>query len=108
MPEFKTGFGVSQPIIGIFDPIVDENNEIRKYKERNKIQTVITDEPTGKILSYTYKVICSECGKIYDYKASSDEELEIILRKEGWRSSLNLEKAYCPFCITKTIKQELK
>jgi hypothetical protein len=107
MPEFKSSFGISQPIIGIFDPVIDENNEIKEYKERKNIETVITNEPVGKIQSCVYKVICNECNKIYEYKAANDAELEIILRDKGWRSSLDLSQAYCPKCIEKQIKKDL-
>jgi hypothetical protein len=107
MPDFKTGFGISQPIIGIFDPVIDENNDIKEYKERKHVETVITDEPIGKIETCTYSVFCSECRKMYNYKAANDADLENFLRDKGWRTSLDLSQAYCPACIEKQIKEDL-
>lgn len=107
MPELRSGMSISQPTIGIFDPVIDENNEIKEYKERKGVDTVITDEPLGKVVSNTYRVLCNECNKLYEYKCANDAELELMLQKEGWRSSLDLEKAFCPKCVEMSLRKEL-
>lgn len=104
----EIGVAISQPIISISNPKIDENKEIKEFAKKKNIQTVITNEPVGKILSSTFKVLCSECHTFYEYKAQNEIELEKKLKDEGWRSSLDLTKAYCPKCIKKELDKEFK